>query len=304
MKYYYFYSFRKTITMENEPKKRSVWKLRGAYFLSIVSITMVLLMLGFLSLVIINAKKLSDYAKKNIGFTVFIENGTKQAEIDRLENALQVAEYAVSAEFIPKEQAAMIMNEELGKDFTKILGYNSLPNSIEVKLKPKYTSEDSIIKIKKRLSTFSSIKDIYYQKSLISFINENVRKVSTVGLIITVFLIMIAISLINNTVRLSIFSKRILIRTAQLVGATKSFIRKPFIFKSIYSGVISASISSLILVSIIFVLQDNFANIITIQGLLEIVVFIFVFGIIITGISGRFAVNKYLRLKTDELYFE
>jgi cell division transport system permease protein len=290
--------------METVPKKKTVWKLRGAYFLSIVSITMVLLMLGFLSLMIINAKKLSDYAKKNIGFTVFIENGTKQAEMDRLENALQVAEYAVSAEFISKEQAALIMNEELGKDFTKILGYNSLPNSIEVKLKPSYTSEDSIEVIKKRLSRFAYIKDIYYQKSLVSFINENVRKVSSVALIITVFLIMIAVSLINNTVRLSIFSKRILIRTAQLVGATKSFIRKPFIFKSIYSGIISASISSLILVSIVLVLQDSFGTIITIQGLVQIVGFIFVFGIIITGISGRFAVNKYLRLKTDELYFD
>jgi len=290
--------------METVPKKKTVWKLRGAYFLSIVSITMVLLMLGFLSLVLVNAKKLSDYAKKNIGFTVFIENGTKQADIDRLENALQVAEYAVSAEFVSKEQAALIMNEELGKDFTKILGYNSLPNSIEVKLQPEYTSEDSMEVIKKRLSKFASIKDIYYQKSLVSFINENVRKVSTVGIVITFFLIMIAVSLINNTVRLSIFSKRMLIRTAQLVGATKSFIRKPFVFKSIYSGIISASISSLILVSLILILQKNFANIITIQGLIEIVVFIFVFGIIITGISGRFAVDKYLRLKTDDLYFE
>jgi cell division transport system permease protein len=290
--------------METVQKKKTVWKLRGAYFLSIVSITMVLLMLGFLSLVLVNAKKLSDYAKKNIGFTVFIENGTKQADIDRLENALQVAEYAVSAEFVSKEQAALIMNEELGKDFTKILGYNSLPNSIEVKLQPEYTSEDSMAVIKKRLSKFASIKDIYYQKSLVSFINENVKKVSTVGIVITFFLIMIAVSLINNTVRLSIFSKRMLIRTAQLVGATKSFIRKPFVFKSIYSGIISASISSLILVSLILILQKNFANIITIQGLIEIVVFIFVFGIIITGISGRFAVDKYLRLKTDDLYFE
>ncbi len=290
--------------METVPVKRSIWKLRGAYFLSIVSITMVLIMIGFVALMIFNAKKLSDYAKKNIGFTVFLENGTKQAEIDRLENALQVAEYAVSAEFVSKEQAALIMNEELGKDFTKILGYNSLPNSIEVKLKPEYTSEDSIEVIKKRLSRFEYIKDIYYQKSLVTFINDNVRKVSILAIVITGFLLMIAVSLINNTVRLSIFSKRMLIRTAQLVGATKSFIRKPFIFKSIYSGIISASISSLLLVSMVLVLQKNFANIISIEGLIEIVSFIYVFGIIITGISGRFAVDKYLRLKTDDLYFE
>lgn len=265
---------------------------------------MVLLMLGFVSLMIFNAKKLSDYAKKNIGFTVFLENGTKSAEINRLENALNIADYSVSAEFVPKEQAALIMNEELGKDFTQILGYNSLPHSIEVKLKPEYTSEDSIIVIKKKLKRFDFIKDVYYQKSMVTFINDNIKKMSSVTLIITVFLLMIAVSLINNTVRLSIFSKRLLIRTAQLVGAKGSYIRRPFVMKSIISGILSASISSLILVLLILILQENFADIITVQGLLEIVAFIFTFGIIITGFSGRFAVNKYLKLKTDDLHFE
>ncbi len=290
--------------MESTKKKNSVWRIRGAYFLSVVSITMVLLMLGFVALMIFNAKKLSDYAKKNIGFTVFIENDTKPAEINRLENALQIADYSVSAEFVSKEQAALIMNEELGKDFTKILGYNSLPNSIEVKLRAEYTSVDSINVIKNKLSRFSFIKDIYYQKSLVSFINENIKKMSSVGLVITGFLLMIAVSLINNTVRLSIFSKRLLIRTAQLVGATGGYIRRPFVTKSVFSGILSASMSSLIFVGTILLLQENFADIITIQGLIEIVVFTFIFGIIITGFSGRLAVNKYLRLKTDDLHFE
>ncbi|MCF6366722.1 MAG: permease-like cell division protein FtsX [Bacteroidales bacterium] len=290
--------------MAAKQNNNSVWRVRGAHFLSIVSITMVLLMIGVVALMLFNAKKLSDYAKKNIGFTVFIEHNTKPAEIQRLENALQIAEYSVSAEFVSKEKAALIMKEELGKDFTKVLGYNSLPNSIEVKLYPEYTSEDSILNIKNKLKRFSFIKDIYYQPSLISFINDNVRKMSIVGIIITAFLLMIAVSLINNTIRLSIFSKRLLIRTAQLVGATKSYIRKPFIIKSIISGILSAALSSLVLVMLILVLQENFENIISFEGLIEIVVFIFVFGIIITGISGRFAVSKYLNLKTDDLHFE
>ncbi len=290
--------------MESTQQKNSIWRIRGAYFLSVVSITMVLLMLGFVALMIFNAKKLSDYAKKNIGFTVFIENDTKPAEINRLENALQIADYSVSAEFVSKEQAALIMNEELGKDFTKILGYNSLPNSIEVKLRAEYTSIDSINVIKSKLRRFRFIKDIYYQKSLVSFINDNIKKMSSVGLVITAFLLMIAVSLINNTVRLSIFSKRLLIRTAQLVGATGSYIRRPFVTKSVFSGILSASMSSLIFVGTILLLQENFADIITIQGLIEIVVFTFIFGIIITGFSGRLAVNKYLRLKTDDLHFE
>lgn len=282
----------------------SIWRLRGAHFLSIISITMVLLMLGIVSLMLVNAKKLSDYAKTNIGFTVFIENNTKPAEISRLENALQIANYSVSAEFVSREQAAFIMQEELGKDFIKVLGYNSLPNSIEVKLKAQYTPIDSIAKIKKRLKRFSFIKDVYYQPSLVSFVNSNVRKMGIIGIILSVFLLMIAVSLINNTVRLSIFSKRLHIRTAQLVGATKSYIRKPFIIKNIFSGILSAAFASLILVGIIFILKDKFENIIDLQGISLIVIFIFAFGIIITGISGRFAVSKYLNLKTDDLFFE
>ncbi len=290
--------------MATKKNKNSVWRVRGAHFLSIVSITMVLLMIGIVSLLLFNAKKLSDYAKKNIGFTVFIENKTKPAEISRLENALQIAEYSVSAEFVSRKQAALIMKEELGKDFTKVLGYNSLPNSIDVKLKPEYTSKDSISLIKKRLKRFEFIKDVYYQPSLISFINKNVRNMSIVGIIIAAFLLMIAVSLINNTVRLSVFSKRLHIRTAQLVGATKSYIRKPFIIKNIFSGILSAALSSLILVLAVLVLQENFENIISLEGLIQIIIFVFIFGILITGISGRFAVSKYLNLKTDDLHFE
>lgn len=285
-------------------QKNSVWRVRGAYFLSVVSITMVLIMLGFIALMLFNAKKLSDYAKKNIGFTVFIQNNTKPSEISRLENALDVADYSISAEFVSKEQAALEMKEELGKDFTKVLGYNSLPNSIEVKIKPEYTSEDSINSIKKELKHFKFIKDIYYQKSLVAFINKNIKKMTIVGLIISVFFLMITISLINNTVRLSIFSKRLLIRTAQLVGATKKFIRKPFMIKNIFSGLISAAVSSLIITSLVLLLKENFADIITLEGILEVDIFLFVFGILITVISGKFAVNKYLKLKTDDLYFE
>lgn len=290
--------------MSSVQQNNSVWRVRGSYFLSIVSITMVLIMIGFIALMLFNAKKLSDYAKKNIGFTVFIQNNTKPSEINRLENALDVADFCVSSEFISKEQAASEMKEELGKDFTRVLGYNSLPNSIEVKIKPEYTSEDSIAVIKEKLKHFKFIKDIYYQKSLVSFINSNVKKMSVAGLIISVFFLMITISLINNTIRLSVFSKRLLIRTAQLVGATNRFIRKPFIVKSIFSGIISAAISSLVISLLVLLLKENFADVITIEGIIEIDIFIFVFGILITAVSGRFAVNKYLKLKTDDLYFE
>ncbi len=283
---------------------QSIWRVRGAYFLSVVSITMVLLMLGFIGLLLFNARVLSNEAKKNIGITVFIKNETPAADIQRLKNALNVAPYSTSAHFVSKKEAALFMKDALGNDFTKTLGYNPMLSSIEVYLKPDYVKEDSIKKIEKQLGRFSFIKQVYYQKSLIELVNENVRKMTIVGLILTVFLLMIALSLINNTVRLSVFSKRLLIRSAQLVGANPRFIRRPFTIRNIFSGILSASVASLILTGIVLLLERNLLKVIDIQGLFEIIAFMFLFGILITTISGNFAVNKYLRIKTDDLYFE
>ena len=264
---------------------------------------MVLFILGLTGLLLFNAKKLSNDAKKNIGFTVFIKPETKPADIDRLEKSLQIAKYSASTQYISQEKAAEIMKEELGKDFTKVLGYNSLPPSIEIKLKSEYASPDSLGIIKKKLNKFSFIKEIFYQKNLISLVNDNLQKLSLTGFIIVILLLFSAVALINNTIRLSVYSRRFLIRTAQLVGATKKFIRKPFIIKGIISGVLSASLSSLALVFLILFLQQNFENIISIQGIWFIIAVTFIFGALITGISSRIAVNRYLKLDTDELYY-
>ncbi len=284
-------------------KKNTTRRIRGSYVISVISITMVLFILGITGLLLINAKKLSDYAKSNINFTVFLKPDAKSSEIDRLQGILQIAKYTENTEFISKEKAAEIMEEELGKDFTTVLGYNSLPNSIEVRLKSGYASPDSISEIKKNLSKFDFIKEIYYQKTIVSLVNENVKKMSVVSFIVIALLLLIAVSLINNTIRLSVYSKRFLIKTAQLVGATRTFIRKPFVIRSIVSGVLSASLSSLVLVFLILILQENFMNIVSIQGVWLIILIIFLFGIVITGISGKFAVNKYLKTNIEDLYY-
>ncbi len=289
--------------MHHKNKKNIIWRVRSAYFISVISITMVLFILGITGLLLVNAKKLSDYAKENIGFTVYIKQQTKPADIDRLEKVLRIAKYSASTMYVSQEKAAEIMKEELGKDFTKVLGYNSLPSSIEVKLKSEYAFPDSMIIIKEELSKFSFIKEVFYQKNLISLVNNNIKKLSLIGFVAIVLLLITATALINNTIRLSVYSKRFLIRTAQLVGATKKFIRKPFIIRSIISGILSASISSLSLVFLILFLQKNFENIISIQGIWFIIAVTFIFGTIITGISSRIAVNKYLMLDSDELYY-
>lgn len=265
---------------------------------------MVLLMIGIISLLLINAKYLSDYAKNNIGFTIFIKNGTKHSDINRLKKHLQIAKYTSSYKFISKEEAKQIMKQELGKDFTEILGYNSLPSSIDVIINGKYSNTDSIAGIRKSLEKFSFIKEFYYQKSLVSLINKNVQNLSFAGIFITALLLLIAITLINNTIRLSVYSKRFLIRTSQLIGATKKFIQKPFITGGIILGMFSAAISSTALIFIVLILQENFNNIISIQGVWLVIVIMFGFGTIITGISAGFAVNKYLNIETNKLYFE
>lgn len=279
-------------------------KVRGSYFISIISVSMVLLMLGIISLLLINAKHLSDYAKNHIGFTIFIENGTKDSDINRLKKHLQIAEYTSSYKFVSKEEAKILMKQELGKDFTEILGYNSLPNSIDVIINGKYSNTDSITSIRKDLNKFTFIREFYYQKNLVSLINRNVQNLSFAGIFITALLLIIAVTLINNTIRLSVYSKRFLIRTVQLIGATKNFIKKPFVTGGLAIGVFSSAISTAALFFIVIILQENFNNIIIIKGLWSVILIMFVFGTLITAISANFAVDKYLKIDTDKLYFE
>jgi len=284
--------------------KQDLRKIRGAYLISVISITMVLFIVGIVSLLVINSNSMSNTAKESIGFTIYLKNEIKPVETDRLKHAVEVAEYTKSIEFISQDKAAVIMKEELGKDFTKALGYNSLPASIDVKLKYEYANKDSVAVIREKLSKFKNIKEIFYQKSLVSLVNENIRKMTIAGLIIAILLLVISTSLINNTIALSLYSKRFMIRTAQLIGATQNFIRKPFIIKNIISGILSASFASLFLVFLMLFLQRNFENFIIIKGVWISVLTIFLFGIVITGISSYFFINKYLKADSNSIYFE
>jgi cell division transport system permease protein len=290
--------------MNSTSKDNSQKKVRGSYFISIISVSMVLLMLGIISLLLINAKNLSDYAKENIGFTLFLENNAKPSDVDRLKKTLQISNYTTSYKYVSKEEARQIMKEELGKDFTEILGYNSLPNSIEVLIDSKYSNPDSIESIRKSLGKFTAIKEFYYQKSLVSLVNKNVQNLTFAGIFISSLLLLIAITLINNTIRLSVYSKRFIIRTAQLVGATKNFIKNPFITGGVAMGMLGSAVSSMVLVFIVLILQQNFENIITIQGIWLVILIMFVLGSVITGLAANFAVEKYLKLDTSKLYFE
>jgi cell division transport system permease protein len=259
-----------------------------------------------LGLLLLNAKKLSDYVKENIGISIILKEGVKEVEIRRLQKDLDATPYVKSTEYISKEEAAKKLQEELGEDFIDFLGYNPLLASIDVYLFADYANVDTIAEIESKIGRFPEVKEVFYHESLVHLINENVRKISFFILAFSALLFVIALTLINNTIRLSVYSRRFLINTMQLVGATNGFIRRPFLMKSIMHGIYGSLIAIGLLCGVIYLAQREFSEIVSFKDV-EIlgVLFIFVLflGILITWISTFFAVNKFLGVQEDELYY-
>ncbi len=291
--------------MARKEQKITKRRLRSSYITSTISISLVLFMLGLIGLLLLNTRKLSDYVKENIGFTVFLEEDVKEADVFHIQKSLDARNYVKETSYITKEEAAVDFQKELGEDFIDILGFNPLTPSIDVKLYAGYANPDSITVIENDLQRFPQITEVAYQESLIHLVNDNVQKISLVILVFSALLFLIAIALVNNTIRLSIYSKRFLIRTMHLVGANHSFIRKPFLRQGIVLGAVGAFFAILLLTGLIYTAQSELSEIINFQDFkLLILLFtsIFVLGIIINWISTYLAVNKYLNIKTDQLY--
>lgn len=281
-------------------------RLRSSYVTSILSVSLVLFMIGLLGLLILNAKKLSDYVKENIGFSVILNEDVKEAEIIRLQKNLDAARYVKSTRYITKEKAAREMEELLGEDFINFLGYNPLLASIEVQLFAPYANNDSIKVIEEELKEISQIKEVFYQKSLIHLVNENVKKITIIILSFSSLLLLISLTLINNTIRLSVFARRFIIKTMELVGATRNFIRKPFLYKSILHGFYAAILANFLLALVIYFGQQQFMDIFSILDF-QTIGFLFLFvlfvGISLNWLSTFFAVNKFLKMHIDRLYY-
>ncbi|MCK4637803.1 MAG: permease-like cell division protein FtsX, partial [Bacteroidales bacterium] len=231
--------------MSKAEDKYSKRRLKSSYVTTLVSITLVLFMLGMLGLIILHAKKLSDYVKENIGFSIIMKENVKEAGIIQLQKTLDASDYVKSTEYITKEKAAEELTKDLGEDFIDFLGYNPLLPSIDLRLKAEYANIDSLAIIEKDLLANKNVKEVFYQKSLVHLINKNLRRISIIILGFSILLLIIAIALINNTIRLSVYSKRFLIKSMQLVGATQAFIRRPFILKGILHGILGAFIAIL-----------------------------------------------------------
>jgi cell division transport system permease protein len=292
--------------MSKAEDKYSKRRLKSSYITTVVSITLVLFMLGMLGLIILHAKKLSDYVKENIGFSIIMKENVKEAGIIQLQKTLDASDYVKSTEYITKEKAAEELTKDLGEDFIDFLGYNPLLPSIDLRLKAEYANIDSLAIIEKDLLANKNVKEVFYQKSLVHLINKNLRRISIIILGFSILLLIIAIALINNTIRLSVYSKRFLIKSMQLIGATQAFIRRPFILKGILHGILGAFIAILLLVGIIYFSQQEIPELVNLQDadlFISIFGFVILLGIIISWMSTFFAVKKYLNLKADSLYY-
>nr|WP_320020972.1 permease-like cell division protein FtsX [uncultured Draconibacterium sp.] len=291
--------------MSKKPKK---FKKRffNSWITSLTSITLVLILLGMLSFILINSKKLSDYVREKIGFTLVLADDLRETEIIRLQKILSAGDFVKSVNYIDKESAAKELTKELGEDFQGFLGYNPLFASLDIKLNAAYTHTDSLQILEQKFLEYPQVTEVYYQKNLVTLINENVKRISLALLILSGLLTFIFFGLINNTIRLLIYSQRFTINTMQMVGASKGFIRKPFLIKSMFLGALGGILANSVLIgSIYFYKQElygliNFADL---QTIILIAGIVFLLGFTISFLSTWLALGKFLRMKFDELFY-
>jgi cell division transport system permease protein len=280
-------------------------RIRSSYITSIISISLVLLLLGLVGLLLINGSNIKRQVMESIGFNVILKENVKEADIYQLQKILDARDYILSTEYITKEEAALETEQMLGEDFISFLGYNPLPPSIRVRLHQPWANPDSVMMIEQDLVKYNSIEEVYYKKSLLYAVYENIRQITMIILGFSVLLTLISVTLINNTIRLSVYSKRFIINTMQLIGATRRIIRRPFLLRGAASGFTGSLIALVILFGLIYLLQDEFEGVISFKDydLLAILALgVIVVGVVINWISTFFAVNKYLNMKTDKLY--
>lgn len=288
-------------SFENYNKRRLI----SSYFSVVMSIFLVLFLLGALGLFVINSKKITNDFKENIPMTVFFDNDANDSIISAFDIEMKNAKFIKEFAFVHKDSAAKNNVDIVGKDFMEFLGFNPLQNSFDIHLKGDYVNADSIKKIERNIRKNEMVSEIIYDKELVDMVNENVTKITFWILIISGILTVVAMLLINSSMRLSIYSHRFTIKTMQMVGATKSFIRKPFIWRSIKLGLIGSGLAIIGIIALAIYLDGLFPSLgigkdyvslgIVITGVLGI-------GILITWISTFFATQRFLNLKTDDLY--
>ena len=293
--------------MKMSEKSSSKSRVAGSYFLSLMSIALVLFLLGLFALLMMHAQKLSNHLKENIGFEIVMNSNVKEDNILKLQQELEAMPSVKSTEYIPKEEAIHRLSEDLGEDFLQWLGNeeNPLLPSIDVRFNADWANNDSLTVIQAQLLKNKDVKEIYYQKSLVDLINQNVNRIGIALMVASLVLLIIAITLIRNTIRLSIYSKRFLVRSMQLVGATPAYIRRPFIRSGILQGFFGALLADAFLALLLYGLTKRLPELTFVQDytiIIGIFVGIIILGILLGGLSTRLALRKYLHADVDRLY--
>lgn len=287
-------------------EKKSGKRISASSVTAVISISLVLFLIGILGIFLISIKKISDYVHENIGFTIYFKDNVKADDVERLNNYLNASSYVKTFHFIHKDSAAAEFQEEIGEDFIKFIGTNPLHHSFEVKLNAAYTHPDSIKWINKQISDFDFVEEFRYHESFLKEMNDNARYIAFALMILSSLLMFISLVLINNTIRLAIYSKRFLVKTMQLIGATAGFICRPFLISAVLQGFWAGIISIFLLGGFVFITVKFVPDLKQIADLKLISLLfaaVFLLGIFISVVSTFFAVRKYLRLNSEELYY-
>ncbi|MBR4978468.1 MAG: permease-like cell division protein FtsX [Bacteroidales bacterium] len=281
-------------------------RIANAYLSSVISISLVLLLVGVASMLLVNARGVSDYFKENMQISVLMKQDVSDADALEYRDLLEQERYIKSTTFISREQGQRELADQLGEDFLDVFETSPIPVSVDVTLKAEYVSADSLAMVSKEIAKSSLVDEVVYQQSLVDALNANLGRISVIIAVFIGLLLFISFVLINNTVRLNVFARRFTIHTMKLVGATKSFIRAPFLVQSAFQGVFSAMIANIVLVVMLFVMRNELEQLFRIfrmDLLLVVMGIVLVCGILICLVSTWFVVNKLVALKKDELYY-
>ena len=286
---------------DNYQKRR----ILNSYLSVVISISIVLFLLGILGLFLLNTKNLVSHFKEQIVMTVFLKDSAKDIEISQMQKKIQLNAATRKVTYTSKEEAAELYARDIGEDFVEFLGYNPLLNSLDIYFNSTYVNNLSLNETKTEIEVSDFVDEVVFDQPLVTLLDENIQRVSFLLLMISTLFIIIALLLINSSIRLSIYSKRIIIKTMQLVGATKSFIRKPFILSHIRLGILSSILALIGLSFFIWEIDNRFPELEMFQQQNEITIIfigIMTLGIGITGLSTFFATQRYLKLKTNAVY--
>ena len=281
-------------------------RLLTSYFSVIVSITLVLFLLGFFGFLVFSTKKLANHFKEQVTVTILIKDEAKSADIAQLQKTLSVASFVKSLRFISKDEAAETFSKDIGEDFVSFIGTNPLQNVIDLSLKADYAEPDRMAEIKRELEQNSFVSEVVYDQSLVALIHENVNRIGLITLVFSALFTFVSVLLINASIRLSIYSKRFIIKTMQLVGATRSFIRRPFIRTNVRLGILSAFLAILLFYGALLAIVKSYPEFsILLDNTILYIVFIGILamGILISWLSTYFATQRFLNLNTNDLYY-